>query len=48
MEEEEQAAVNFISCLAFVGRGIAKENPEKVSYTQNFLLKIRLKHEIHT
>lgn len=30
MEEEEQAAVNFISCLAFVSRGIAKENPEKV------------------
>lgn len=36
MEEEEQAAVNFISCIAFVGRGIAKENPEKVIFLKLF------------
>lgn len=31
MEEDEEAAVNFIPCIKFVGRGVAKENPEKVS-----------------
>ncbi|XP_063708439.1 periodic tryptophan protein 1 homolog [Culicoides brevitarsis] len=40
MEEEEQAAVNFISCIAFVARGIAKENPEKVNLSPEELNRI--------
>lgn len=42
MEEEEQAAVNFISCLTFVGRGIAKENPDKVNLFRKSLKSDRI------
>jgi len=40
MEEDEQAAVNFISCLKFVPRGVAKENPEKVNLSPEELNRI--------
>lgn len=37
MEEEDQidqdpAVVNFIPCIRFVKRGVAKENPDKVRF----------------
>lgn len=39
-EQEAQSVVNFIPCLSFVRRGVAKEQPEKVNLTKEELAKI--------
>lgn len=39
MEEDQPDpnAVNFIPCVCFVKRGVAKENPDKVSAARNHM-----------
>lgn len=40
-EDQEESQINFIPCLCIVKRGVAKENPEKVSkITKKFKLKM--------
>lgn len=37
--EQDPSVVNFIPCIAFVKRGVAKENPEKVCLHRIFNVK---------
>lgn len=40
MFENSENKVNFIPCLQWVKKGVAKSNPEKVQLTKNELLEI--------
>lgn len=40
MFENSENRINFIPCLTWVKRGIAKSNPEKVQLTKNELIEI--------
>lgn len=41
MEEEDAVSnINFISCVQFIKRGVAKEKPDKVTLTKEELGRI--------
>lgn len=38
--EQDPSVVNFIPCISFVKRGVAKENPDKVCLHQFPILRV--------
>jgi hypothetical protein len=39
-EDIEQASLNFIPCVAWIRRGVAKLNPEKVSTSLHRVVRV--------
>lgn len=38
--DQDPSVVNFIPCIRFVKRGVAKEQPEKVALTREDLIRV--------
>lgn len=38
--DQDPSVINFIPCIRFVKRGVAKEQPEKVALTREDLIRV--------